>query len=265
METNPVNQRIDIFAQHGWGFSAQSWSNYLADFAVSTGISVDAACPDRGYFGVQPATRSVACGSPGNLKVVIAHSLGLHLLPPEVLHDCRLLVAVSSFANFHLVEGRRTRALVSRMLAKLERQPLNVVRDFLHNAFDPAPSGMLLKTALDESDLNVRALRSDLMHLNESHVNLAGLAHIPNILLMHGTRDGIVNHQHAQLLHAQLPQSELLFIEGQGHALPFTNPLACHLALRQAIKQAARQSAAYAAPQSAGHAAPQPTGHAAVQ
>lgn len=261
-----MNQRIDIFAQHGWGFSAQSWSNYLADFSVSTGISVNATCPDRGYFGAPPITPvPVAGSSRDNLQVVIAHSLGLHLLPGAVLRDCRLLVVVSSFSNFHLIEGRRTRALVSRMLSKLERQPLNVVRDFLRNAFDPAPAGMLLNTALDESDLNMAALRTDLLLLKENHANLAELSHIPNILLMHGTRDSIVNHQHAQLLHAQLPQSELLFIEGQGHALPFTNPLACHLALRQAIKQAARQSAAYAAPQSAGHAAPQPTGHAAVQ
>lgn len=240
-------QRIEIVAQHGWGFSAQSWMNYLADFAVSTGLDVSATCPDRGYFGAQRSelgaeSRDAGDRSAGHrgLKVVIAHSLGLHLLTADALRECDLLVAISSFAHFHLIDGRRTRALVARMLSKLERQPLSVVRDFLHNSFQPAPAGMVLKTALDEPDLNISALHADLMHLNESHLDSSSLAHIPHILLLHGTSDGIVNLRHADRLHAQLPQSKLMFMAGQGHALPFTNALSCHLVLRQAIRHAWR-------------------------
>lgn len=242
--------RIEIVAQHGWGFSAQSWLNYLADFAVSTGFEISASCPDRGYFNARSidSEKRNTEQRPAHLKVVIAHSLGLHLLPADAWRDCDLLVAVSSFANFHLIEGRRTRALVSRMLSKLDRQPLNVVRDFLHNSFQPAPAGMVLKTALNEADLNIETLRADLMLLNESCLDFgdsagsgSALAQIPDILLLHGTSDGIVSGQHAELLGAQLPQSQIMFIEGQGHALPFTNPLACHLALRQAIRHASRR------------------------
>jgi pimeloyl-ACP methyl ester carboxylesterase len=127
------------------------------------------------------------------------------------------------------------------MLAKLEHDPVSVVRDFLINCYSPAPARMVMSAAVDAVELNPHALRRDLALLNESQLSLAPLLQAPQVLLMHGTADGIVHHDHSKQLQAELPNSTLILFASEGHALPFTNPSGCHLALRQAVYDRTRQ------------------------
>ena len=83
-------------------------------------------CPDRGYFG--PAVEVAA-----RPRIVLAHSLGLHLLPPQLWASAELVVVISGFRSFHSTcarQARRSRRTVEQMLARLEREPAALLADF---------------------------------------------------------------------------------------------------------------------------------------
>lgn len=242
-------ERLRVFAQHGWGFDSRAWQHWLQDFAVRNGYVIEAQCADRGYYQAtspepkQPlAWRSNwrdSINEKQSLQVVIAHSLGLHLLPENLIAECDLLMVISGFSYFNELDAKRGQKLVSRMLTKLQHDPTSVVRDFLQNCYDPMPPGMVMSTgigaAVRTGQINVDALQKDLQLLAENVLPLELLASARRVLLLHGTADSIVHYEHSERLHAVLPNSSLVLFADEGHALPFTNPAGCHLSLRQAI------------------------------
>ena len=94
---------VDVVAQHGWGFGAWCWDRWRdvlpANFALH--------CPDRGYFGpaVEVAVRP---------RIVLAHSLGLHLLSPQLWAAAELIVVISGFRSFHSRAPARPGARAAR-------------------------------------------------------------------------------------------------------------------------------------------------------
>ena len=83
-------------------------------------------CPDRGYFGPAVVVAAQPC-------IVLAHSLGLHLLSPQLCAAAELIVVLSGFHSFHSScarQARRSRRTVEQMLARLEREPAALLADF---------------------------------------------------------------------------------------------------------------------------------------
>ena len=104
---------VDVVAQHGWGFGAWCWDRWRD--ALPAGFAL--RCPDRGYFG--PAVAGAAWP-----RIVLAHSLGLHLLSPQLCAAAELIVVISGFHSFHSScarQARRSRRTVGQMRARLER------------------------------------------------------------------------------------------------------------------------------------------------
>lgn len=231
--------QLEVLAQHGFGFDSEAWRKWLQDFGARSGFAITSICPDRGYYRASAGAK-FQCTDSGALRIAIAHSLGVHLLPPTVIDRLDLLVCFSTFDQFHSLDPRRTQAVIRRMLARLEQDPAGLLRDFLLNCYRPKPAGMVVATAIDQGTLSLPALRSDLGLLNQSQLSIASLSRVPRILLIHGTADSVVDYRHSQTLHKLLPNSTLILFEGEGHALPFTNPSGCHLALRDAISDLAR-------------------------
>jgi pimeloyl-ACP methyl ester carboxylesterase len=173
-------------------------------------------CPDRGYWGQQ-----TALGESGGGSIVVAHSLGLHLLQPKVIAAAELVVLLGAFRSFH-PEGqhaaRRSRRAVERMLARLDCEPKALLGDFYERCFAPAESAMEVPGIP-----NVRLLRTDLELLQASVLDLTGLRKAARVLLLHGCQDRIAPLERAEQLHRLLPNSALCTFEGAGHALPLTH------------------------------------------
>ena len=113
---------VDVVAQHGWGFGAWCWDRWRD--VLPDGFALH--CPDRGYFG--PAV--VVEVRP---RIVLAHSLGLHLLSPQLCEAAELIVVISGFRRFHSAsarQARRSRRTVEQMLVRLEREPAALLADF---------------------------------------------------------------------------------------------------------------------------------------
>ncbi len=203
---------VDVVAQHGWGFGAWSW-NHWRDL-LPAGFVLH--CPDRGYFG--PAVAVAA-----QPRIVLAHSLGLHLLSPQLCAAAELIVVIGGFRSFHSPcarQARRSRRMVEQMLARLEREPAALLADFY------ARCGALPDSRWPGT-IDVGSLRRDLQLLQESVLELAAIPVAAQVLILHGSRDRVVPVERAEELCELLPNSALAIVAEAGHALPLTHARAC--------------------------------------
>ncbi len=202
---------VDVVAQHGWGFGAWCWDGWRD--VLPAGFVLH--CPDRGYFG--PAVAVAA-----RPRIVLAHSLGLHFLSPQ-LWAAELIVVVSGFRNFHSAgahQARRSRRTVARMLARLEREPAALLADFYTRCGAPSDSRWT-------GAIEVDGLRRDLQLLQESVLELSAIPAAAQVLILHGRRDRVVPVERAEELHELLPNSALTIVAEAGHALPLTHVRTC--------------------------------------
>ncbi|MYA22164.1 MAG: hypothetical protein F4Z30_04980 [Gemmatimonadetes bacterium] len=203
---------VDVVAQHGWGFGAWCWDRWRD--VLPAGFVLH--CPDRGYFGpaveveVQP-------------RIILAHSLGLHLLSPQLCTAAELIAVISGFRSFHSScarQARRSRRTVEQMLARLEREPAALLADFYTRCGVPSDSCC---PGIIDSD----SLRRDLQLLQESVLELAAIPAAVQVLILHGSRDRVVPMERAEELRELLPNSALAIVAEAGHALPLTHACAC--------------------------------------
>ena len=202
---------VDVVAQHGWGFGAWCWDRWRdvlpANFALH--------CPDRGYFG--PVVEVAA-----QPRIVLAHSLGLHLLSPQ-LWAAELIVVMSGFCSFHSScdrQARRSRRTVEQMLMRLEREPAALLTDFY------ARCGAELDSHWPEV-VDADGLRRDLQLLQESVLELDVISDAAQVLILHGSRDRVVPVERGEELRELLPNSALAIVAEAGHALPLTHARTC--------------------------------------
>ena len=210
---------VDVVAQHGWGFGAWCWDRWRE--VLPAGFALH--CPDRGYFG--PAV-AVAVRP----RIVLAHSLGLHLLSPQ-LWAAELIVVISGFRSFHSAcarQARRSRRTVEQMLARLEREPAALLADFYTRCGTPPDSDSteLAEVRWPEST-DADGLRRDLQLLQESVLELSAIPAAAQVLILHGSRDRVVPVERAEELREMLPNSALAIVAEAGHALPLTHVRAC--------------------------------------
>lgn len=213
-------KRIEVLLQHGWGWDAAGWAAFAA--AAPPGMVTCSA--DRGYFGAP-------CHPEVQPQLVVAHSLGLHLLEPRWLVQTRLLVVLAGFAAFHPEgeAGRRSQRVVGRMRQGLERDLPGLLAAFRAQCFAPETGHYPLEAAADAA-----LLAADLERLDTQPLDLAGLWAVPRVLIVHGEQDQIVPVERGRDLERRLPQSRLVPMAGAGHALPLTRAAACWVAIAAA-------------------------------
>lgn len=233
-----MRKKIDVILQHGWAFDSSCWRGWLPHLKENPGCEVRIQTADRGYFGeakeVEPFKNDA-----DSCKIVVAHSLGLHLVPEEILKKTDLLVLAGAFSYFHngdAMEQKRSRRTVNIMLEKLNIDALAVLDDFYSNCYKPLlTSQMLLMRKTD--NINVDLLTEDLELLNTNHFDLSKIRQIPNILILQGSEDCIVTPAQSQTLHQELKGSSIVLFEGAGHSLPLTHVAPAWISVRAAMRQ----------------------------
>ena len=206
---------VNLILQHGWGFNQNIWKGW--NEGMPTGV-LTKYC-DRGYFG-QPSAKEAA-----GKTVLVTHSFGLHLVPPEILEKASGLVLISGFLHFHPEDEKaeeRSRLLLRRMTNGVGKNPKEVLEWFYQTCQVPfAPS----------SFVNRPLLAGDLERLDQEVMSTEKLQHLEKVIILHGTEDSIVPIEKGQELHEQLPQSIFLEIQGAEHGLPQTHRSDCQNAI----------------------------------
>jgi len=215
---------MQLIAMHGWAGDAQGWAGFLSDWRAR---GWRGQCADRGYTAQPPL--AVDWLPEGGLKVVVAHSLGPHLLPPAVLEQADAVVLLASFGRFlpQGKGGRRLAAAVATMADQLMADQIGgdqagtMLRSFLERSAAPqAPSlpwpGI---TATPLLETGRRRLVEDLALLAATTGLPAGFPTRARVLIVEGRDDQIVVPEARRLLGEALPDADRLELAGVGHCL----------------------------------------------
>ncbi|MFQ6539813.1 MULTISPECIES: alpha/beta fold hydrolase [Aphanothece] len=209
---------MQLIAMHGWCGDHRSWAPFEAQ-ARERGWGWQS--PDRGYGPCPPL--APAWPAQGR-RVVLAHSLGPHLLPAELLHQAEAVVLLASFGRFVPLGpgGRRLRAALAGMARELQGpNPEAMLHAFLEKAAEPQPISRLPATIL-EAPLTAagrQRLLEDLARLEATSGLPCGFPSQAPCLIVEAERDQIVLPQARQLLREALPEADRLELRGIGHCL----------------------------------------------
>ena len=220
---------MQLIAMHGWAGDAQGWEPFQSAWSARGWTW---QCGERGYGGQAP--RPVAWQSGQGLKLVIAHSLGPHLLPASVLAQADAVVLLASFGAF-LPEGpggRRLRSAVAAMASQLAGPEANtMLQTFMERAAAPQPASLLLPgiAAAPIAASGRQRLAEDLNLLAATAGLPPGFPLQARVLIVEGGEDQIVSPQSRHQLRSLLPAADTLVLAGVGHCLlsPALVPTVC--------------------------------------
>ena len=162
-------------------------------------------------------------------RVVIAHSLGPHLLPDAVLAQATDVVLLASFSRF-VPEGPKGRALKTGLKSMLRclgsDAEAEMLTTFLRRAAAPSPPDGLPRGPIQEG-LSIEGrqrLSDDLDRLIASAELPVGLQDTTRVLVVEAAQDSIVvpaaRQELRDALQARLQHpAEHLCLSGSGHAL----------------------------------------------
>ncbi|WP_114994669.1 alpha/beta hydrolase [Synechococcus sp. UW179A] len=223
-----------VIAMHGWSGDSTVWAPWERHFSHQGWLWRSG---ERGYGNRQccspnwaePTSGETSQSMARQRRVVIAHSLGPHLLEPSVLGQATDLVLLASFGRF-VPQGSAGRALRTglRGMQKAIGRPgeASMLRTFLKRAAQPAEVDGL-PPGLEQQGLSERGrhyLREDLECLIGTSGLPAGLPKTARVLVVDGTDDAIVapaaSREHLQALKSHLQAApEQWQLRDVGHAL----------------------------------------------
>jgi len=218
-----------VIAMHGWAGDSRQWQP-LASQLEARGWRWCGG--ERGYGDHPPEPPRWREGA--GRKVVIAHSLGPHLLPAEVWAAAGAVVLLASFGRFLPLgaAGRRLRTALAGMEAALAdtASARAMLRSFLSEAAAPEPLSALSSGPANGplGPLQLERLRADLALLEQTEGLPAGFPDRVPVLLVEAGEDRIVAPEARALLRQALPRATHLPLPDAGHALlsaPLLEPL----------------------------------------
>ena len=212
---------MQVLAMHGWAGHAGAWSHWRKRFEDG---GARWSSGDRGYGGDEAVAPAWSPGT--GRKLLIAHSLGLHLLPAAVLGEADAVVLLGSFSAF-VPSGRTGRAVAAAlqgMQAALGTdQELTMLERFLEKAASPLALSALPPNPLLQglTSLGRQRLQRDLEHLRQCRTLPSGWPGAVPVLVVQGQRDAVVHTASAQQLIDELGNQPLTLHCGPdwGHAL----------------------------------------------
>lgn len=228
---------ISIVFQHGWGFDHRFFEPLVGVLAERLHPSTRFFVLDQGYGG-EPRALPQSAFLDAKVRIVVAHSFGLHLVTPILAHGVTMVVAISSFAGFcedHGVSGTLEKRLVQRMQNRLARDAEGCLQEFQANCFglvngQEAPPEWRAFSGIDKY-----LLLADLGRLSTERLTAAQFEKVDQALILHGAADTIVSADRAEELSKVLPQAEVRILDGAPHALPYLHPEWCAGMIEQAI------------------------------
>ncbi|MEN9767564.1 MAG: hypothetical protein RLZZ32_1524 [Cyanobacteriota bacterium] len=208
-----------LIGMHGWAGDQRSWMPW-AELAQQRGWGF--SCGERGYGGLEPQDPHWPASS--QRRIVIAHSLGPHLMAEAIWQQATGTVLLASFGRF-VPAGRAGRPL--QMALRSMRQRLEageaapLLREFLARAAEPQSADLLPSGPLEQgiSAKGLERLLADLQRLEVSRGLPPGFPAQGPVLIVEAAQDQIVAPESRAALRAELPAASVWTREGLGHSL----------------------------------------------
>ena len=210
---------LQLLTMHGWSSQSAHWRPWLEAFAAR---GWRCRCGERGY-GQQPPAMP-GWGQEEGLRVVVASSMGIHLMDETVLAAAEAVVLLASFGRFvpRGLLGARLRWRLAIMDQYLQRGDVAGLFDrFRVQVAAPLPVAALpegLPAAAVSAD-GIQRLRDDLARLGQLQDLPSAFPRQAPILNVEAGEDHIVHPRARQALRQALPTADHLLLSGSGHAL----------------------------------------------
>ena len=214
-----------VIAMHGWAGVSSIWRFWRKNFKM---IGWDWMEGQRGYDG-KKIFNSFTWRENSVRRVVIAHSLGLHLISNEIIKNATHIIMLASFGRFIPLGsiGRPQRASLDSMRESLGgRSAISMLRIFLERAAFPhklsaLPPHPLLKNLTEAGQ---KRLLNDLEILISTTGLPSGFPKQSKVIVFQGDQDKIISPATFQLLTDSLSKGintpfTYYPLKGSGHSL----------------------------------------------
>ena len=190
-----------VIAMHGWAGSPDTWTQWQSTFEMEGWLWTNG---DRGYDGSTPS--NPRWSKMAKRRVLIAHSLGWHLIPESTLEQTNELILLASFSRFipESRAGRRLKTGLDGMTRSLrDGKGIAMLERFFEQVAHPLASSALPANKLVLKGLTSVGrdrLQADLHRLAVTHGLPSGRPDHARILLIHGGSDAVVTAETHQCL-----------------------------------------------------------------
>ena len=216
-----------IISQHGWGLDQSMWNKVKEEFIRQNWIWQD---NNRGYYS-DPHVKVnwIKDDSENNKKVVICHSLGIHLIGKEILREASHIVLINSFYNFipSNNESKITMKTLLRMEKKINSGEVRfMLEEFISRSFMPNQVDIKFKSIfnLNSKQINLKRLLKDFQKLYFQPSTFDLFSEHAEVLIIKSKNDFILKeyafNEFINLLNnSQINKPKLVQIENQGHII----------------------------------------------
>ena len=216
-----------IISQHGWGLDQSMWNKVKEEFIRQNWIWQD---NNRGYYS-DPHVKVnwIKDDSENNKKVVICHSLGIHLIGKEILREASHIVLINSFYNF--IPSNNESKITMRTLLRMEKKINSgevrfMLEEFISRSFMPNQVDIKFKSIfnLNSKQINLKSLLKDFQKLYLQHSIFDLFSEHAEVLIIKSKNDFILKeyafNEFINLLNnSQINKPKLVQIENQGHLI----------------------------------------------
>ena len=216
-----------IISQHGWGLDQSMWNKVKEEFIRQNWIWQD---NNRGYYS-DPHVKVnwIKDDSDNNKKVVICHSLGIHLIGKEILREASHIVLINSFYNF--IPSNNESKITMRTLLRMEKKINSgevrfMLEEFISRSFMPNQVDIKFKSIfnLKSKQINLKNLLKDFQKLYLQKSTFSLFSKNTDILVIKSKNDLILKDYASDefvylLKNSQINKPKLVQIEGQGHLI----------------------------------------------
>ena len=216
-----------IISQHGWGLDQSMWNKVKEEFIRQNWIWQD---NNRGYYS-DPHVKVnwIKDDSENNKKVVICHSLGIHLIGKEILREASHIVLINSFYNF--IPSNNESKITMRTLLRMEKKINSgevrfMLEEFISRSFMPNQVDIKFKSIfnLNSKQINLKRLLKDFQKLYFQPSTFDLFSEHAEVLIIKSKNDFILKeyafNEFINLLNnSQINKPKLVQIENQGHLI----------------------------------------------
>jgi len=220
-----------IITQHGWGLDQSFWDSYKVEFQKDGWHWQD---NERGYFSKSiNQAKWIKNNLNDQIKMVLCHSLGSHLIQGNLLDEASHIVFINSFNNF--LPSSKKRNLIYRSLKRMEKKIMSfeaevMLKEFIHRSFSPNQMTINFKNVFYKNIgyLNNNLLLNDLKKLYDQENTLKSFKRNCNVIVINSKNDLILDQESSdnfiELLNKKLTKKPIVIkLSNQGHCLTNLN------------------------------------------
>ena len=220
-----------VITQHGWGLDQSFWDSYKVEFQKNGWHWQN---NERGYFSKNSnQSKWIKNNLNNQIKMVLCHSLGFHLIQRSLIDEASHIVFINSFNNF--LPSNKKRILIYKSLKRMEKKIMSVeaedmLKEFIRRSFLPNNMAIDFKNIFYKNlrGLNKNILLKDFKKLYKDKNSLKAFKKNCNIIIINSKNDLILDQDASNnfinLINKTSTQKPTLIeLSNQGHCLTNLN------------------------------------------